>query len=97
MEHINPAELWNNMWDSSVSSDGFVSAVDPADMKQVCQMGRETPADAIVASALQGVCSPESNAIAVSYRLKMLAICDLNGLLSAYTPTRCFAWLRHSR
>jgi len=63
-------------------------------MKSVCQMGRETQAMAQAAgstgshaighSAVQSVCSAGANAIAVWCRLRMLGLCDAEGLLSSY-------------
>lgn len=81
---MEPEELWNKMWGSGVSEDGFVVAVDPSDMKGVRRMGRETQADAIGQSALKSVCSPGADTVAVWYRLRMLGLCDDAGLLSAY-------------
>ena len=85
---------WNTLWGNSVSEDGFVATVDPSDMKSICQMGRETQAaaqavgstgsHAIGMSAYESVCSPGANSIAVWYRLKMLGLCDADGLLEAY-------------
>ena len=81
---LEPEELWNKMWGSGVSEGGSVVAVDPSDMKGVCQMGRETQAGAIGQSALKSVCSPGAETAAVWYRLRMLGLCDDAGLLSAY-------------
>ena len=87
-------DAWNMMWGNSVSEDGLVATVDPSDMKSICRMGREihtaaqavgsTGSHAIGMSAYESVCSPGANSIAVWYRLKMLGLCDADGLLEAY-------------
>jgi hypothetical protein len=82
-QEVTPQELWNRLWGNGVIEDGFVVAVDPEDMKNACRMGQEAQAAAIGQSALQSVCSPEANAIAIWYRLRMLGLCA--ELLSAYT------------
>jgi hypothetical protein len=89
---VHGKELWKILWGSGVSDDGFVVAVDPSDMKNVCQMGREIPAGAssgstggaMGMSALEAICSPGADLIAIWYRLRMLGLCDEAGLLSAY-------------
>jgi hypothetical protein len=82
---IDTKEMWNIMWgDGGVTEDGFVAAVDPEDMKSACRTGQGSPGAAVGMSALESVCSPESNAIAIWYRLKMLALCDYAGMFSPY-------------
>jgi len=53
------------MWGNGVTEDGFVVAADPEDMKNACRMGKEAQGAAMGHSALQSVCSPEANAIAI--------------------------------
>jgi len=88
---VAPHELWNKMWGNGVTEDGFIVAVDPEDMKSACQVGKEAQGAAIGHSALKSVCSPEANAIAIWYRLRMLALCDDAGLLSPHKHDGEFA------
>jgi hypothetical protein len=75
---------WDAVWGSGVTPDGFVVPVDPEDMKRACRMSSESPGAAIGQSALASVCSSGASPIAIWYRLKMLAVCDYFGLLSAH-------------
>lgn len=83
-QEVTPQELWNKVWGNGVTEDGFVVAVDPADMKSACQMGKEARGAAMGLSALGSVCGPGANAIAIWYRLRMVGLCDYTGVLSAY-------------
>jgi len=77
-------ELWNKLWGNGVTEDGYVVAVDPEDMKNVCRMSAGSPGAAMGQGALSSVCGPEANTMAVWYRLRMLGLCDYAGLLAAY-------------
>jgi hypothetical protein len=85
------ANPFDKLWAAAgVSEDGFVPAVDPADMKSICRMGRESLAAAQAAgstgghavgmSAYKSVCSPEANVTAAWYRVSMLGLCEQMGL-----------------
>jgi len=89
------ANPFDSLWTAAgVSEDGFVPAVDPADMKAICQMGREslaaaqaagsTGGHAIGMSAYQSVCSPGANVTAAWYRVTMLGLCERMGLLEKH-------------
>ena len=81
---INPLD---KIWCACASQDGFVVAVDPADMKSICRMGRERAAaqagstGAIDVRVYESVCSPGANVMAASYRVTMLGFCEQFGLL----------------
>jgi len=85
---------FDQLWAAAcVSEDGFVPAVDPADMKSICQMGRESLAAAQAAgstghaigmSAYESVCSPGGKVTAAWYRVSMLNLCERMGLLPGY-------------
>src|SRR5262249_57816315 len=76
-------------------------AVDPADMKSICGMGREslaaaqaagsTGGHAIGMSVYESVCSPGANVTAAWYRVSMLNLCEQMGLLPGYKRDGEFA------
>src|SRR5262249_43503972 len=93
---------FDKLWAAAgVSEDGFVPAVDPADMKSICGMGREslaaaqaagsTGGHAIGMSVYESVCSPGANVTAAWYRVSMLNLCEQMGLLPGYKRDGEFA------
>ena len=80
---------WDKLWGACASEDGFVVAVDPADLKSIRRMGREravaqavgSTSPPIDISVYESVCSPGANVMAASYRVNMLGFCELMGLL----------------
>ena len=83
---------WDKLWGACASEDGFVVAVDPADLKSIRRMGRERAVAQAVGSTpppidisvYESVCSPGANVMAASYRANRLGFCELMGLLEEH-------------
>src|SRR5215475_3610688 len=98
-DELASRELENKLWGTSVCEDGVVVPVNLSDMKSVWQMQRQAVAKGVGSkggltagtqgvmvglSAYKGVCSPGANIGAIWYRVSMLELCEIMGLLSAY-------------
>src|SRR5262249_22629541 len=81
---LSGKEVGNLLWGNGVTEDGFVVAIDPEDMKNACQIGKEVRGAAMGHDVLKSVCGSDANPMAVWYRLRMLGLCDEAGLLSAH-------------
>jgi|SRR5215469_1596343 len=77
-------------WGDSPSEDGLVPSVDPTDLKNVWNMGREVQTHspgqqvAVDRKIFQSVCGPNADATVVAYRAFILGMVERHGLLSRW-------------